>query len=111
MPVEYHVSFAAHWFISASITWWETLGYTYNTQGMDWETFENLFRESYFNAHHHWAIIDDFEFLYQDDMTVTEYYNRFMDLAYYCMAGNVNTLALILKFMSRLWRLIADKIV
>ena len=51
-PTEYHVSFTAHQFIGAAITWWETLGYTYDTQDMDWEAFENLIKESYFNAHH-----------------------------------------------------------
>ena len=72
--------------------------------------FENLFGESYLNAHHHWASADDFEFLYQGDMTVTKYYNRFMELAQYCMTGNINARTLILKFMSKLQQLIADKI-
>ena len=64
-----------HRFIEAVITWWETLSYTYDTQGMTWEIFENLFRKAYFNPHHCWTIADEFEALYQRDMTVIEYYN------------------------------------
>ena len=81
MPLEYHISFVAHRFTRAAITWWDTLGYTYNTQGMDLDTFENLFRESYFIPCHRRAIADEFESFYQGDMTVAEYYNYFMELA------------------------------
>ena len=76
MPTEYHFSFATQLFINAIITWWETLGYTYNTQGMDWETFENLFRDPYFNPHHRWVIVDEFEFLFKGDMMVGVFVNR-----------------------------------
>ena len=54
--------------------------------------------------------MDEFDALYQRDMTVTEYYNRFMELAKYCMARNVDTPVLISRFMNRLWQPIADKI-
>ena len=50
---------------------------------MDYETFERLFREAYFNSYHRRATTDEFEDLYQGDMTVTEYYNRLMELAQY----------------------------
>ena len=33
-PTEYHVTFAAHRFTGAAITWWETLGYTIGTEEM-----------------------------------------------------------------------------
>ena len=110
IPAEYHVSFAAHRFTRATITWGETLGYSYDTQGMNWEMFENFFRESYFNPHRRWSIADKFESRYQGNMTVTEYYNWFMKLAQYCMARNVDAPTLISKFMSRLRSPIADKI-
>ena len=61
---EYNVSFATHCFIDAIITSWEALGYTYNTQGTDWMTFENLFRESYFNIDHSGVIANEFELFY-----------------------------------------------
>ena len=109
--MEYHVTFAAHRFIRVAITWWETLSYTIGTEEMTWDVFENLFREVYFNPHHRRAIADKFEALYQRDMTVTEYHNRFMELAQYCMAGNVDTPVLISRFMNRLRQPIADKIV
>ena len=42
---------------------------------------------------------------------MTENYNRFIELAQYYMAGNVDAPTLISKFMSRLWPPIVDKIV
>ena len=81
MPVEYYVSFVAHWFTDAAIIWWETLDYTYNSKGIDWETFDNFFRESYFNVHHRQAIANEFEFLHQRDMIVIKCYKHFMELA------------------------------
>ena len=69
---------------------------------MDWEMFENLFQESYFKPYHNRAIVDEFESLYPGDMMMIEYYNRFIELVYYYMVGNVNALTLILKFKSRL---------
>ena len=71
-PVEFEVLFTAHRFTGVTITWWETLGYTYDTQGITWEIFESLFREAYFNPHHRRAITDEFEALYQGDMMVKE---------------------------------------
>ena len=41
---------------------------------------------------------------------MTEYYNRFMELAQYCMAGNVDTPVLISRFMNSLRQPITDKI-
>ena len=99
---KYQILFVAHRFFGTTITWWETLSYTYDTQGMTWETFENLFREAYFKPHHRWAIADEFKALHQGDMTVTEYYNRFMELSQYCLTGNADSSTLISKFMSRL---------
>ena len=74
-PAEYHVPFAAHKLSSTARTWWETIGYTYDTRTMTWEVFERLFIENYFNADH--------QRLEQGSMTVTNYYNRFIELAQY----------------------------
>ena len=49
--------------------------------------FENLLKESYFNAHHFRAIADEFEFLYEGDIIVIECYNHFMELAQHCIGG------------------------
>ena len=68
---------------------------------MNWDVFENLFWEAYFNPHHRRAIMNEFEAFYQRDMTVTKYYNQFMELAQYCMARNVDTPVLIVRFMNR----------
>ena len=43
-------------------------------------------------------------------MTVAEYYNSFMELVQYCMAGNVDALTLISKFISRFRQPITNKI-
>ena len=110
-PVEYHITFTAHRFTGVVITWWETLSYTIGTEEMTWDVFENLFREAYFNSHHQRAIVDEFDALYQRDMTVTEYYNLFIELAQYCMAENVDTLVLISRFINRLQQPIVDKII
>ena len=53
---------------------------------------------------------DNFEHLYQRDMTVIEFYNCFMELAQYFMAGNIDTSELISRFMSQLQQPIIDKI-
>ena len=45
---------------------------------------------------------DEFEFLYYSDITVTEYYNCFTELAQYCMEGNVDAPTLISNFMIKL---------
>ena len=63
-PAEYSISFATNYFTDTVITSWEMLGYTYDTQGMNWKAFENLFRESYFNADNCIVIVDEFELLY-----------------------------------------------
>ena len=78
---------------------------------MSWSVFENLFWEAYFNPHHQRTIAVQFEALYHRDMTVTEYYNWFMELAKYCMTRNVDTPVLILRFTNRLRQPIVDKIV
>ena len=98
-------------FFGDVITWWETLDYKYDTQCMHKGTFERLFREVYFNAYYHQAVINDFEDLHQGDMIVTKYYNWFMVLAQYFLVGATDTLLLILKFLKWLWQLIVDKIV
>ena len=63
-PAEYSISFATNYFTDTVITSWEMLGYTYDTQGMNWKAFENLFRESYFNSNYCGVIADEFELLY-----------------------------------------------
>ena len=70
-----------------------------------------MFREAYFNLHHRHAIINEFKALYQGDMTVTEYYNQFIELSQYYLMRNENSPSLISKFMSRLQPAISDKIV
>ena len=48
---------------------------------MTWDVFERLFKANSFNADHRQAIVEEYETLHQGSMTVTEYYNWFMELA------------------------------
>ena len=89
-PMKYHVPFAAHKLSFATHTWWETIGYTYDTCTMTWEVFERLFTEHYFNVDHQQALANEFERLEQGSMTVIDYYNRFTELAQYSRAGAVD---------------------
>ena len=48
---------------------------------MNWEVFKRLFTENYVNVDHRQALANEFERLEQGSMTVTDYYNCFMELA------------------------------
>ena len=50
--VEYHMPFAAYKLSNAAHTWWETIGYSYDTRTMTWEVFDRLFIDNYFNVDH-----------------------------------------------------------
>ena len=69
---------------------------------MTWDTFERLFKENYFNIDHRQAIAKEYKTLHQGSMTITEYYNRFIELAQYARAGTRDTPTLIAKFRKRL---------
>ena len=73
--------------------------------------FERLFTKTYFYADHHQSIVDEFESLYQGSMTVTDFYNRFIELAQYARAGFGDAPALIAKFRKWLRPAIFDKLV
>ncbi|KAL5777439.1 hypothetical protein ACOSP7_010365 [Xanthoceras sorbifolium] len=68
--------------------------------GVDWEVFDGLFRDNYFNAGHSRMLADMFENIEQGGMTVNEYYTRFMELSQY--AGRADELLLLSKFLIRL---------
>ena len=85
--MEFHVPFVVHKLMSVALTWWETIGYNFDIHTMTWDAFERLLKDNYFNVDHRQAIVDDFESLHQGAMTVTDYYNRFMDLAKYSWVG------------------------
>ena len=101
-PDELHVPFTAHRLTTGALTWWETIRYTHDVRTMTWDVFERLFKENYFNANHRQAIAEEYETLYQGFMTVTECYNRFMELAQYARAGAGYASTLIAKFKKRL---------
>ena len=81
--MEYHVLFVAHKLSSTTHTWWETIGYTYDTRNMTLEVFERLFTENYFNVDHRQAFTDEFDRLEQGSITMTDNKNHFIELAQY----------------------------
>ena len=81
IPDELYVLFVAHRLTVGALTWWETIRYTHDLRTMAWDGFERLFKENYFNADHRQAIVEEYETLHQGSMTMTEYYNWFMELA------------------------------
>ncbi|KAL5838964.1 hypothetical protein ACOSQ4_011572 [Xanthoceras sorbifolium] len=76
--------------------------------GVDWEVFEGLFRDNYFNAGHRRMLADMFENIEQGGMTVNEYYTRFMELSQY--AGRADESLLLSKFLMRLRPTIRNRI-
>ena len=78
---------------------------------MDRYSYKRLFKETYLNADHHIVIINEFEDLHQGDMTMTEYYNKFIKLAHYSRAEAIDTPSLFYKFVKGLRQHIVDKIV
>ena len=82
-PTKYQVPFATYKLSGAARTWWETIRFGYDIRTINWEVFERLFTENYFNADHQQALVDEFERLKQGFMIVTNYYYHFMELAQY----------------------------
>ncbi|KAL5745528.1 hypothetical protein ACOSP7_026674 [Xanthoceras sorbifolium] len=83
-----------------AVIWWENLAIQRGMTGVDWEVFEGLFREYYFNAGHRMMLADMFENIEQGGMTVNEYYTRFMELSQY--AGRADESLLLSKFLMHL---------
>ncbi|KAL5858612.1 hypothetical protein ACOSQ3_006070 [Xanthoceras sorbifolium] len=77
-PSEFWVDFAVYRLTGDAVIWWENLSIQRDMTGVDWEVFEGLFRDNYFNAGHRRMLADMFENIEQGGMTVNEYYTRFM---------------------------------
>ncbi|KAL5745879.1 hypothetical protein ACOSP7_027025 [Xanthoceras sorbifolium] len=75
-PSEFWVDFAVYRLIGDVVIWWKNLAIQRNMTGVDWEVFEGLFRDNYFNAGHRRMLADMFENIEQGGMTVNEYYTR-----------------------------------
>ena len=83
IPEELQVPFTAHRLTGIALTWRETIGYSFDIQTITWDVFERLFKDNYYNIDHRQSKAGEFEALYQGCMTVTNYYNQFIDLASY----------------------------
>ncbi|KAL5831551.1 hypothetical protein ACOSQ4_016905 [Xanthoceras sorbifolium] len=107
-PSEFWVDFAVYRLTGDAIIWWENLSIQRDMTGVDWEVFEGLFRDNYFNAGHRRMLADMFENIEQGGMTVNEYYTRFMELSQY--AGRADESLLLSKFLMRLRPTIRNRI-
>ncbi|KAL5775682.1 hypothetical protein ACOSP7_013239 [Xanthoceras sorbifolium] len=96
------------WLTGDAVIWWENLTIQRDMTGVDWEVFEGLFRDNYFNAGHRRMLADMFENIEQGGMTVNEYYTRFMELSQY--AGRADESLLLSKFLMRLRPTIRNRI-
>ncbi|KAL5562120.1 hypothetical protein UlMin_031867 [Ulmus minor] len=47
IPQEYHVDFATYLLKDAAREWWDTMRVAYDVSNMQWQTFEQLFRDYY----------------------------------------------------------------
>ncbi|XP_060974615.1 uncharacterized protein LOC133039710 [Cannabis sativa] len=101
-PKEYQVTFAVSKLEGGAADWWETLSRTMETDGMTWREFEEVFREQYFSPSHRRAFIGVFDGLRQGDMTVNEFYMKFVELSSYAYPGVVDQPLVIEQFMHRL---------
>ncbi|XP_062099744.1 uncharacterized protein LOC133805580 [Humulus lupulus] len=101
-PEEYHVTFAVSKFEGNVADWWETLSRATETGGMTWRDFERVFREQYFNPSHWRTLIGSFDNLRQRNMTVNEFYMKFVELSSYAYAGTIDQPLLIEQFLRRL---------
>ncbi|KAL5733461.1 hypothetical protein ACOSQ2_033153 [Xanthoceras sorbifolium] len=107
-PSEFWVDFAVYRLTGDAVIWWENLLIQRDMTGVDWEVFEGLFRDNYFNAGHRRMLADMFENIEQGGMTVNEYYTRFMELFQY--AGRADESLLLSKFLMRLRPTIRNRI-
>ncbi|XP_060967115.1 uncharacterized protein LOC133035345 [Cannabis sativa] len=101
-PEEYQVTFAVSKLEGGATDWWETLSRRMETDGMTWREFEEIFREQYFSPSHRRALIVVFDGLRQGDMTVNEFYMKFVELSSYAYPGVVDQPLVIEQFMRRL---------
>ncbi|KAL5774529.1 hypothetical protein ACOSP7_012086 [Xanthoceras sorbifolium] len=60
-PSEFWVDFVVYRLTGDAVIWWENLAIQRDMTGVDWEVFEGLFRDNYFNAGHIKMLADMFE--------------------------------------------------
>ncbi|KAL5547177.1 hypothetical protein UlMin_006864 [Ulmus minor] len=98
IPQEYRVDFATYLLRDAAREWWDTIRVTYDVPNMQWQTFEQLFREYYIPIAYTQLKAKEFYRLEQGDMTVMEYHVKFTELSKYAPGAVANPLEKIAKF-------------
>ncbi|KAL5540955.1 hypothetical protein UlMin_044247 [Ulmus minor] len=94
-----HVSdFATYLLRDAAREWWDTMRVAYDVPNMQWQTFEQLFREYYILIAYTQLKAKKFYRLEQGDMTVMEYHVKFTELSKYAPGAVANPLEKIAKF-------------
>ncbi|KAL5560704.1 hypothetical protein UlMin_036915 [Ulmus minor] len=98
IPQEYRVDFATYLLRDAAREWWDTMRVAYDVPNMQWQTFEQLFREYYIPIAYTQLKAKEFYRLEQGDMTVMEYHVKFTELSKYAPGAVANPLEKIAKF-------------
>ncbi|KAM6548119.1 hypothetical protein CsatB_019795 [Cannabis sativa] len=101
-PEEYEVTFVVSKLEGGVANWWETLPRTMETDGMTWQNFDEVFREQYFSPSHRRVLIGVLDGLRQGDMTLNEFYMKFVELSSYAYPIVVDQPLVIEQFMRRL---------
>ncbi|XP_059639540.1 uncharacterized protein LOC132281895 [Cornus florida] len=71
------ITFATYIFIGDVEIWWKTVSHTHDLDTMTNDTFKKLYYEKYFPAPKWRELKKEFDGLKQENMTVTEYENKF----------------------------------
>ncbi|KAL5578632.1 hypothetical protein UlMin_011074 [Ulmus minor] len=81
IPQKYCVDFAIYLLRDAAREWWDTMRVAHDVPNMQWQTFEQLFREYYIPIAYTQLKAKEFYRLEQGDMTVMEYHVKFTELS------------------------------
>ncbi|KAL5583537.1 hypothetical protein UlMin_015979 [Ulmus minor] len=87
IPQEYCVDFATYLLRDSAREWWDTIRVAYDVPNMQWQTFEQLFRDYYILIAYTQLKANEFYRLEQGDITVMEYHVKFTKLSKYAPGG------------------------
>lgn len=110
VPQEYRVGFATYLFEGSAEEWWDLHINDYNAPKLCWDDFETLFRGSYVLEPHRPEMITEFDQLVQDDMTVAQYHDKFVELSRYRLSAVADPVSRCEKFRAGLRRNIRSRL-
>ena len=98
VPESFQVECATYLLRSSALKWWELQEEYHDTNNLTLVQFERLFRENYIPEANKHEMIAQFSRLVQADMTVAEYYARFINLSRYDPSAVANPISRCIKF-------------